>query len=91
MRWVFFNGGWRHWCEICQELVDDTQHILSDKHYEMSEARYGDGWPDPNTFVTPGNLWSRCTGSSWDSSHRVHIERRPWPGWRPVQPLVSQD
>eukprot|EP00959_Pyramimonas_sp_CCMP1952_P349587 7324589-Pyramimonas_sp.AAC.1 len=33
-------------------------HILSEKHYEMSEARCQDGWPDPNTFVTPGNLWS---------------------------------
>eukprot|EP00959_Pyramimonas_sp_CCMP1952_P206886 4327366-Pyramimonas_sp.AAC.1 len=57
----------------------------------MSQKRYSDGWPDPNTFVTPGKMWSMCSGSTWDSNHRVHIERRAWPGWRPVQPLVSQD
>eukprot|EP00959_Pyramimonas_sp_CCMP1952_P202366 4231649-Pyramimonas_sp.AAC.1 len=32
-----------------------------------------------------------CSGSTWDSVHRVRIERRAWPGWRPVQPLVSRD
>eukprot|EP00959_Pyramimonas_sp_CCMP1952_P298079 6235208-Pyramimonas_sp.AAC.1 len=57
----------------------------------MSDARCQDGWPDPNTFVTPGNVWSSCTGGSWDTNHRVFIERKPWLGWRPVKPSVSQD
>eukprot|EP00959_Pyramimonas_sp_CCMP1952_P445844 9334457-Pyramimonas_sp.AAC.1 len=60
MRWAYFHGGWRRWCEICQGPVDDTEHLLSEKHFEMSEARCQGGWPDPNTFVTPGNLWSNC-------------------------------
>eukprot|EP00959_Pyramimonas_sp_CCMP1952_P078072 1632129-Pyramimonas_sp.AAC.1 len=86
MRWVYFHGGWRHSCEICQEPVDDTQHILSERHYELSVARYQDGWPDPNTFVHPGNLWCNCGGQAWGAFHRITIVRKPWPGWRPVKP-----
>eukprot|EP00959_Pyramimonas_sp_CCMP1952_P393786 8251281-Pyramimonas_sp.AAC.1 len=83
MLWAYFHGGWRRWCEICQEPVDDTEHILSAKHYEMSEARYQDGWSDPNTFVTPGNLWSNCGGEPYDAYHQVSFVRKPWHGWRP--------
>eukprot|EP00959_Pyramimonas_sp_CCMP1952_P011011 230631-Pyramimonas_sp.AAC.1 len=70
MRWAYFHGGWRHWREICRGPVDDTGHILSEKHYEMSEARYQGGWADPNTFVTPGNLWGNCGGEPYDAYHQ---------------------
>eukprot|EP00959_Pyramimonas_sp_CCMP1952_P414911 8693337-Pyramimonas_sp.AAC.2 len=56
----------------------------------MSQARFLDGWPDPNTCVTPGNMWSNCAGGSWDAQHEVSIVRKPWTGWMPVKHSVTQ-
>eukprot|EP00959_Pyramimonas_sp_CCMP1952_P438810 9186777-Pyramimonas_sp.AAC.1 len=61
MRWVYFDGGWRHWCEICQEPVDDTQHILSDKHYEMSVARYQVQVHRPPVLPEHGRAWDNVS------------------------------
>ena len=57
LRWVYFNYYWQWWCEICQQPAD-RQHLLSDEHYRQSVQSYKDGWPDPCSYATPGNLWA---------------------------------
>ena len=84
VRWAFYQWTWQWWCEICQEPVGrDKGHFTSHMHKEQAAKQSADGFPDPSTWHSRGNLWKMTHGKGFFWQTGVKLVRILYSGWLP--------